>query len=85
MDISLPKKVKKMTITWKGLFSAIIKVKITIPKTLLIRKGLIVDHKCLECGFEGEVYFIKNKVECPDCKTKNDIWIEGNNPPENHL
>jgi phage FluMu protein Com len=45
---------------------------------------MILNHKCLECGFEGEIEVIGRKVECPGCKTVNDFWLDGEIPPPNH-
>jgi phage FluMu protein Com len=45
---------------------------------------MIVNHKCYECGFTGEVIELEHKVKCPQCKTVNDVWLEGEEPPANH-
>lgn len=45
---------------------------------------MIVNHVCCECGFTGQVNTEGRKIICPACNTKNDFWIKGEIPPENH-
>ena len=45
---------------------------------------MIILHKCLECGFEGEVNVLDKKVTCPTCGTVNDWWLRDETPPPNH-
>ncbi len=45
---------------------------------------MILIHNCKECGFKGEVITKDRKVQCPKCKTINDFWLKGENPPSNH-
>lgn len=45
-----------------------------------------VSHKCLECGFDNDVLVNEycRIIICPTCGTKNDFWLIGETPPENH-
>jgi rubrerythrin len=45
---------------------------------------IITDHHCCACGFVGEARSAPNKVECPSCKTVNDVWFNGK-VPSNHI
>ena len=45
---------------------------------------MIVNHKCLECGFMGEVMEKNNKITCPNCGAINDVWLKDELPPINH-
>lgn len=45
---------------------------------------MIIDYKCYECDYIGEVQEVNKKVICPTCGTINDVWLEGEEPPENH-
>jgi len=45
---------------------------------------MIISHKCLECSFEDDVLCSNRIVVCPKCGTKNNFWIDGEIPPENH-
>jgi phage FluMu protein Com len=47
-------------------------------------KGLIVDYKCYECGWQGKVKTKNRKVKCPRCGTTNDFWLDTELPPLNH-
>jgi predicted Zn-ribbon and HTH transcriptional regulator len=53
-------------------------------KRLCDVSNLIVNHTCFECGFKGEVIEHKRKLRCPQCNTSNDVWLESEEPPENH-
>jgi phage FluMu protein Com len=46
---------------------------------------MYVYHNCSECGYIGEVKTILKTVTCPQCKTVNDVWYDGEEPPLNHL
>lgn len=45
---------------------------------------MLLNHLCLECGYSGYIEVVNKKVTCPNCKTVNDWWLEGEEPPENH-
>lgn len=47
-------------------------------------ESIIVCYKCYECGFNGEVKTKNNKVTCPSCGVKNDIWNEHEKPSLRH-
>jgi len=48
---------------------------------------IIVAHACFECGTESEVTISATcrVVTCPICNTQNDMWLENELPPENHI
>lgn len=55
---------------------------------------VLVKHKCYQCNetnfseiklTERAWWWSKLYTECPNCKTKNDIWQEGAKPPMRHL
>jgi phage FluMu protein Com len=58
------------------------------PNPMIIEKKavklIISDHHCLECDYIGGAPAEAGKVECPECKTINDIWMRGMRTPENH-
>jgi transcription initiation factor TFIIIB Brf1 subunit/transcription initiation factor TFIIB len=47
---------------------------------------MILNHKCLECGFSGDVMVDEDhrKVICPCCGVVNDWWLSDEIPPEKH-
>lgn len=45
---------------------------------------MILNHKCFECGFICEVEVKDKKVICPQCGTRNDVWLKGEELPLNH-
>lgn len=45
---------------------------------------MLIDHKCFECGFNGEVIETGRKVKCPKCNTINDVWFDDEEAPINH-
>ena len=45
----------------------------------------LIDYRCKECGFNGDVSVTEKKVTCPSCGTVNDVWLLGETPPPNHV
>ena len=45
---------------------------------------MIINHKCFECDYEGEVKSDNRKIICPNCGTINDFWLKGEIPPIHH-
>lgn len=46
---------------------------------------MIIQHKCFECGFNGEIETEGRRVKCPSCGTSNDFWLKEESPPDNHI
>lgn len=45
---------------------------------------ILVDFTCFECGQINELPVIQGLATCPKCKTKNDVWLEGQEEPKRH-
>lgn len=43
------------------------------------------NYYCFECEFNGWVKEISyRKVQCPECRIINDVWLGNETPPTNH-
>lgn len=45
---------------------------------------MIINHYCAECDIHMNTIVIDGKVWCLHCGTGNDVWLEEEEPPENH-
>lgn len=48
-------------------------------------KALFVDYLCYECSFYGYIQIKHKQTICPNCKTVNDVWLDGEPIPLRHV
>lgn len=56
-----------------------------VSNSIANSKDVIVDYLCFECGFYGFIQTVNRQVNCPQCQTINDIWLDGEDVPMRHI